>query len=710
MNAQDPKRGAPELWGGAECTINRLGDRFFDQSERSGHNRRAEDLDRLASLGIKALRYPLLWETFAAASDPERLWAWHDARLERLRAVGVRPIVGLVHHGSGPLGKDLLRDAFVEGVAAHAAAAAARHPWIADWTPINEPLTTARFCALYGHWHPHAREEGAFWLALLNQIDATRAAMAEVRAANPAARLIQTEDLGRTFSTPERAAQATFDNHRRWATWDLLSGRLTPRHPLWTRICGFGFESRLEAIARAPCPPDLIGVNHYLTSDRFLDHDLSAHPADTHGDSGAGPLADVAAVRVHPDAPGLEGALREVLARYDAPVAITEVHNGCTREEQMRWLLEAWEIARRLRAEGAPIAAVTAWSLLGSFDWNSLLTRNAGHYEPGALDVRGPTPRGTALAPMLRTIAAGKTPSHPVLDVGGWWRGHARREGAGRTRPLLIVGATGTLGRAFAAACVARGIAHVSTGRAEMDLRDLGAIDRTLDDLQPWAVINCAGWVRVDAAETDAAACLAANHLGSVALAAACARRDIHCTGFSSDLVFDGAASRPYVESDAPAPLSVYGLSKARADADMLSGDGRTLVVRTASFFSPNDPYNFAMRLVEALRGRRAFQVAGDCVTSPTYVPDLVDAALDLVIDDETGLWHLASGGALSWSDFALELSDATRLPGELIETRPAHAMGWTAPRPRHAPITSERGLIMPKLETAIARFAAAIG
>ena len=65
-----------------------------------------------------------------------------------------------------------------------------------DWTPVNEPLTTARFSALYGHWYPHAVDEATFWLALLNEVEGTCAAMREVRHVNPAARLIQTEDLG----------------------------------------------------------------------------------------------------------------------------------------------------------------------------------------------------------------------------------------------------------------------------------------------------------------------------------------------------------------------------------------------------------------------------------------------------------------------------------------------------------------------------------
>lgn len=706
-----PAQSPLALWGGAECTINRIAGRYQDQAQLSGHNTRPDDLKRFADLGLTALRYPLLWETFADCDDSERLWAWHDGRLDRLRELGVRPILGLIHHGSGPRTTDLLQADFATGLAAHAAAAATRYPWVSDWTPVNEPLTTARFSALYGHWYPHAGDERAFWLALFGQIDAVCAAMTAIRTVIPSARLIQTEDLGFTSATPGRAGQADYDNMRRWASWDLLIGRMTADHLFWPRLAAMGFADRLLAIAEAPCPPDVLGLNHYLTSDRFLDDRLERHPVRAHGRSTYGPLADVEAVRAVAGSPGLIGALQDSWARYRIPIAITEVHNGCTREEQMRWFKDAWDTALRLRAEGVRIEAVTAWSLLGAFDWDSLLTRDDGHYESGVFDLRGATPRATALVPLLRALATGQTPDHPVLAGAGWWRRSEGASSAGsatdqHVRPILITGASGTLGQAFAGACRLRDIAHVLTGRGTIDLRDEAQIGSTLNRLRPWAVINCAGWVRVDEAEEHQDDCFAANFLGNIALATACRDRDIHYTCFSSDLVFDGLATRAYRESDPAAPLNIYGHSKARADDALGKAGGRVLTVRTASFFSPFDQQNFAVHLVKALRSNQPFQAVADCVTSPTYVPDLVRATLDLIIDDECGLWHLVSDGALSWADFAVTLAQEMKLPTELVDARPAHAMGWVAQRPAYAAMTSERGLIMPSLASAIDRFA----
>ena len=410
---------ALELWGGLECTINRVGDAYRDQFALGGHRERIEDLDRVATLGLKALRYPVHWERVAPDRPGAYDWAWVDARLERLRALRLPVIAGLVHHGSGPAYTDLLDDDFPRLLADYAGAVAARYPWIGRWTPVNEPTTTARFSALYGHWYPHARDEGAFWRALVNQVDATRLAMRAIRRAIPQAKLVQTDDLGRSYGTAAMRDQVAFDNQRRWAGWDLLCGRVTRAHPLWARLAGHGLAERLAVLADDPCPPDVLGVNHYLTSDRFLDHRVARYPAPVHGGNARQRYADVEAVRVlSPGAAGLEGAVREAWARYGIPIAVTEVHLGCTREEQMRWMAEGWATAQRLRGEGVAVVAVTSWALLGSRDWNTLLTA-PGVYEPGAFDTRTEPPRETALAPLLRALASG-APLPEAARGPGW--------------------------------------------------------------------------------------------------------------------------------------------------------------------------------------------------------------------------------------------------------------------------------------------------
>src|SRR5205823_1854885 len=113
------------------------------------------------------------------------------------------------------------------------------------------------------------------------------------------------------------------------------------------------------------------------------------------------------------------------------------------------------------------------------------------------------------------------------------------------------------------------------------------------DSYRPWAVVNAAGYVRVDDAEREPEACFRANADGPAVLAAACASRGVQLLTFSSDLVFDGSKGAPYVESDPVSPLNVYGRSKADAEVRVLRELPAALVVRTSAFFGPWDEYNF---------------------------------------------------------------------------------------------------------------------
>ncbi len=716
---------AIELWGGIECTVNRVGDEYFDQIERSGHAARLEDLQLFAELGVRALRYPVLWERVAPDGLDKATWTWTDERLSRLRDLNIRPIVGLVHHGSGPRHTSLLDSKFPEQLASYARAVAERYPWIENYTPVNEPLTTARFSGLYGHWYPHKCEALSFARALLMQCRATVLSMRAIRQINPQAQLIQTEDLGKTFSTRRLAYQAEFENERRWLSFDLLAGRVNASHAMWSYLKWVGVdEAELAWFVDNPCPPDIIGINHYLTSERFLDQRLERYPAHTHGGNGQDAYADVEAVRVAAEGPaGPYVLLKEAWQRYRLPVAITEAHLGCTREEQMRWLKEVWEAAFRLRSEGADIRAVTAWSLLGAYDWHNLLTRREDRYEPGVFDLRSSVPRPTALVRMLRDLSAGREHDHPALDAPGWWRRLDRFQyppvtnrqhdavapairgvsvkGKGN-RTLLITGATGTLGRAFARICEMRGLPYRLLTRREMDIADARSVEAVLAEHAPWAIINTAGYVRVDEAETDAVSCFRENTLGPKILAAACERHKSALVTFSSDLVFDGNSKTPYVETDACAPLNVYGQSKAAAEREVLASLSSALVIRTSAFFGPWDEHNFVTQLLRALSASRTFVAASDAVISPTYVPDLVHACLDLLIDGESGVWHLANKGTVTWSEFALEAARMAGLEASGIEARPTKALRLAAPRPLYSPLGSERGLLLPSLDDAL--------
>lgn len=719
---------ALELWAGVECTVNRVGDEFYDQLERNGHAQRIEDLDLFANLGVRAMRYPVLWERTAPDGLARADWSWPDARLARLSEHNIRPIVGLLHHGSGPRHTSLVHPNFPEQFAQYARSVAERYPWVDAYTPVNEPLTTARFSGLYGHWYPHGRDAQTFARALVGQCRATVLAMRAIREINPSAELVQTEDLGKTFSTRKLRYQADFENVRRWSSLDLLCGRVTREHPMWAYLtleAGVR-EFELEWFNEHPCPPDLIGINHYLTSERFLDERVERYPEREVGGNGRQRYVDVEAVRICAEGTaGPRVLLREVWERYEIPLAVTEVHLGCTREEQLRWFREVWEAARSLRADGVDLRAVTAWALLGSYDWNSLLTRSTNHYEPGVYDLRGARPRPTALARMLGDLAATGEHEHPVLDSPGWWRRLERllyppvRRGegtkattdrgldmsGGNARPLIINGATGTLGQAFARACERRGISYRLLTRAEMDIADARSVESALARFEPWAVVNTAGYVRVDEAEREYEICVRENTGGAITLAEACAPRGTALLTFSSDLVFDGMKTTPYVESDKVSPLNVYGRSKSEAERRVLEHLPSALVVRTSAFFGPWDEHNFITVALRTLAEGRKFVAADDAIISPTYVPDLVAASLDLLIDGERGIWHLSNEGAINWAELARLAARRAGLDATLVEARPTVFMQLAAPRPLYTVLASERGQLLPSLEDALGRY-----
>jgi dTDP-4-dehydrorhamnose reductase len=417
---------ALKLWGGIECTINRVGNQRFDQLARGGHYQRADDLTRIAALGIRTLRYPLLWERAATERAEVFDWQFADERLARLEELDIEPIVGLVHHGCGPDHVDIQSGQFARGLAVYAGQLARRHPQLESYTPVNEPLTTARFSGLYGHWYPHARSDRVFARILVNQCRATVLAMRAIREVNSSASLVQTDDLGTIYSTGRLAYQAEFENHRRWLAWDLLCGSVDQRHPLFRYLRGCGIaDDELAWFLDNPCPPDIIGIDHYVTSDRFLDESLHRYPRDSWGSNGREAYADVDAVRVL-DRPGtsLRHIILDAWQRYRLPLALTEVHIGCTPAEQMRWLDDAWTTSARLAATGVDVRAVTAWCLLGSYDWDSLLTQARGRYEAGAFDVSSGTAQATALAGYIAALTAGEFPVEiaRVLSEDGWWR------------------------------------------------------------------------------------------------------------------------------------------------------------------------------------------------------------------------------------------------------------------------------------------------
>jgi dTDP-4-dehydrorhamnose reductase len=245
----------------------------------------------------------------------------------------------------------------------------------------------------------------------------------------------------------------------------------------------------------------------------------------------------------------------------------------------------------------------------------------------------------------------------------------------------------------------------VALSRADLDIANPEAVRAAVSGWRPWAIVNAAGYVRVDEAERDAAACRRANALGPAVLAMVCRKRGIQLVTFSSDLVFDGTAQRPYVEADHPQPVSLYGRTKVEAERRVRALAPSALIVRTSAFFGPSDQANFVTRALETLASGRTVRAESDVIVSPTYVPDLVERTLDLLVDGAAGVWHLANTGAVSWLAFARMAAAAAGLSPDSIRGCRAAERPGAAARPSYSVLGTERGLLLPSLEDAVTRF-----
>jgi dTDP-4-dehydrorhamnose reductase len=480
-------------------------------------------------------------------------------------------------------------------------------------------------------------------------------------------------------------------------------------------------ESELGWFLEHPCPPDVIGLNHYLSGERYLDENVQRYPPDTHGGNGKHRYADVLAARVLRNrTSGPDTLLEECWERYKLPIAVTECHNGCTREEQLRWFLEVWRAAQRARLQGAEVIAVTAWSLLGSFDWSSLVTQKNDHYETGVYDVRSNPPRPTALAALTRALAAGEKVSMPLLDVPGWWRRPRRFvygisvDESGRShsapresinfdypqvRPVLIAGSDSILGQAFVRVCAVRGIPYRALPR---QVADPLSIPRAFQELKPWAVINSHRYTRVQDSHPGPHRGFRKDAEIAWQLARECATRGIRLLTFSSDLVFDGGKGSSYVESDRIAPLNAYGISNAEAERLVQRELADALIVRSGPLFGALHARDFVLRVLRCFKSEQLFSAANDVIVSPTYIEHLVNASLDLLIDGVRGVWHLANQAEVSWADLARMAAQLARVSAARFNACRVKELGLCTTLPRYSALTSERGILLPSLEDAL--------
>jgi dTDP-4-dehydrorhamnose reductase len=271
---------------------------------------------------------------------------------------------------------------------------------------------------------------------------------------------------------------------------------------------------------------------------------------------------------------------------------------------------------------------------------------------------------------------------------------------------MLVTGAAGMLGHDVLRAGERAGHELVGVDLPEIDITDPPAVDALLDRTsgEPGsldAVVNCAAWTDVDGAESKRELARAVNADGAGNLARAAARIDVPLLHISTDYVFDGVApldgdgrARPYVESDATGPRSVYGATKLEGEREVLGASPRHLVVRTAWLYGV-DGGNFVETMLRLAGEREAVQVVTDQIGSPTWSGHLAPAILGLLERGVHGLLHMTGAGEVSWNGFAKEIFRQAEVDCR-VEEATSEQVARPAPRPAWSAMASERDDVVP--------------
>jgi beta-glucosidase len=367
----------------------------LDEHQLTGHDKNwREDMAAASRFGASGLRYGVSWPRISPAPGVYD-WAELDERLDyAVRELGLTVIADLVHYGTPTWLDGAFADPGYPGVIADFASAfAARYRGLVDHlTPLNEPLTTASFSGLRGVWPPALTGWPGWVTVMMSMVEGIRQTVAGVRAANPDAVIVHVE-----AATLYETRDDTLAEHTGllagigYLPTELLLGRVTSDHPLWSWLVGNGASpAALDGFRSEPPRLDMLGVNYYP--------DLTPRVIERVD----GTIRQVTANRW---TAGLEEALRTAGTRFDLPMMVTETSIEGDESVRRSWAEESIAAVRRLRAEGLDIRGYTWWPLLDFVDWS--YASGGRNVEEFVLD---PDAAATPATEMYADVADGVTP------------------------------------------------------------------------------------------------------------------------------------------------------------------------------------------------------------------------------------------------------------------------------------------------------------
>lgn len=277
---------------------------------------------------------------------------------------------------------------------------------------------------------------------------------------------------------------------------------------------------------------------------------------------------------------------------------------------------------------------------------------------------------------------------------------------------ILVTGVKGQLGFDVVNELQKRGIEAVGVDIEEMDITDAESVKTVITQAAPDAVIHCAAYTAVDAAEDNVEVCRKVNADGTRNIAQVCRDLDIKMIYISTDYVFDGQGERPWEPEDERHPLNVYGQTKYEGELAVQELLEKYFIVRIAWVFGVNGK-NFIKTMLKLAETHDKLTVVNDQFGSPTYTYDLARLLVDMVLTDKYGIYHATNEGICTWYEFACEIF---RQAGIKIEVAPVSASEYPAKakRPENSRMSKEKLSLngferLPSWQDALGRYLAVI-
>ncbi|MDO4325639.1 MAG: dTDP-4-dehydrorhamnose reductase [bacterium] len=255
---------------------------------------------------------------------------------------------------------------------------------------------------------------------------------------------------------------------------------------------------------------------------------------------------------------------------------------------------------------------------------------------------------------------------------------------------VLVTGVKGQLGHDVMNELAKRGIEGIGVDVDEMDITDAAACKKVITEAAPDAVIHCAAYTAVDAAEDNVDVCRKVNADGTRNIAMVC--KDLNCKlmYISTDYVFDGQGTRPWEPDDERKPLNVYGETKYEGELAVETLTEKFFIVRIAWVFGVNGK-NFIRTMIRLGNERGAVSVVDDQIGSPTYTYDLARLLVDMIQTEKYGRYHATNEGLCSWYEFACEIFRQAGMSDVKVTPVDSSAFPAKAARPKNSRMDKDK-------------------